>query len=58
MALARAAFGEGILAEEATWQALVLIHKGKGDYHGIGLVEVMQKLVAAILNCWITVSIT
>ena len=28
-------------AEEATWQAVLLIPKGKGDFRGIGLVEVM-----------------
>ena len=34
-------FGEGRLAEEAMCQAVVLIPKGKKDYHGIGLVGVM-----------------
>ena len=52
------AFREGRLAEEATWQAVVLIPKGVKDYRGIGLVEVMWKVVAAILNCRITASIT
>ena len=42
------AFRDGELAEEVTWQAVVLIPKGKGDYRGIGLVEVMWKVVAAI----------
>ena len=32
------------------WQAVFLIPKGKMDYQGIGLVEVMWKVVAAILN--------
>ena len=32
------AFRDGVLAEEATWQAVVLIPKGKKDYRGIGLV--------------------
>ena len=52
------AFREGDLAEEATWQAVVLIPKGKGDYRGISLVEVMWKVVAVILNCRFTSSIT
>ena len=52
------AFRDGDLAEEATWQAVVLIPKGKKDYRGIGLVEVMWKVVAAILYCRFTASIT
>ena len=44
--------------EEATWQAVVRIPKGKADYRGIGLVELMWKVVAAILNCTFTASIT
>ena len=56
--LVQPAFRDGDLAEEATWQAVVLIHKGKKDYQGIGLVEVMWKVVAAIINCRFTASIT
>ena len=37
---------------------MVLNSKGKKDYRGIGLVEVMWKVVAAILNRRLTVSIT
>ena len=40
------------------WQAVVLIPKGKKDYQGIGLVEVMWKVVATILNRHLTASIT
>ena len=50
MDLVQTAFREGELAKEATWQAVVLIPKGKKDYRGIDLVEVMWKVVAAILN--------
>ena len=39
-------------------QAVVLIPKGKGDYRGIGLGEVMWKVVVAIINCHFTASIT
>ena len=52
------AFREGDLAEEATWQVVVLIRKGEKDYQGIGLVEVMWKVVVAILNRRLTASIT
>ena len=37
---------------------MVLIPKEKGDYRGIGLVEVMWKVVAVILNRRFTSSIT
>ena len=52
------AFREGELAEEATLQAVVLIPKGKKDYWGIVLMEVMWKVVTAILNRRFTASIT
>ena len=46
------------MAEEVTWKSLVLILKGGKDYRGIGLVEVMWNVVAAILNRRFTASIT
>ena len=39
-------------------QEVVLITKGKKDYRGIVIVEVMWKVVAAILNLRLTVCIT
>ena len=56
--LVQAAFREGKLAEETTWQAVVLIPKWKKYYRDIVLVEVMWKVVAAILNRRFTTSIT
>ena len=50
-------FGEGRLAEEATWKAVVMLPKGGNDYCGVGLMELMWKLVAAILNRRLTASI-
>ena len=35
--LIQTAFREGELAEKGTWQAVVLITKGKKDYRGFGL---------------------
>ena len=55
--LVQTAFREGELAEETTWQVVVQITKGKNDYQGIGLVEEMWKVVAAILNRRFTASI-
>ena len=37
---------------------VVMIAKGERGYRGIGLMEVMWKVVAAILNLWLTASIT
>ena len=56
--LVQTAFREGELEEESTWQAVVLIPKGKKDYRGIVLIEVMWKVVAVILNRRFTSSIT
>ena len=56
--LVQSAFREGKLAEEATWQVVVLIPKVNTDYRGIGRVEVMWKVVAEIFNLRLTASIT
>ena len=58
MELIQTALREGELAEEAAWQAVVLIPKGGGDYRRIGFVEVIWKVVAVILNHNFTASIT
>ena len=58
MKLIQTAFQEGEMAEEATWQTVVLIPKGRKEYRGIGLVEVMCKVMAAILHCRLMTAIT
>ena len=55
--LAHVAFQEGRMVEEAMWHAVVMITKGGRDYHGIVLLEVVWKVVTAIINCRFTVSI-
>ena len=45
------------MAEEDTWQAVVLAPKGVGNYRGICLVEVVWKVVTVILNRRFTASI-
>ena len=52
------AFRDGFLAEESAWQVVVMILKGRGGYRGIGIVKVIWKVVAAILNCRFTASVT
>ena len=56
--LVKAYFREGRLAEEVTCEAVVLIPKGEGGYHSIGLVEVVWEVVAEIINRRLTTSIT
>ena len=46
------------MSEEAMGQAVVLIPKGRGDYRGIGLMEVVWKVVEVINNQRLTASIT
>ena len=56
--ITQTAFREVELAEEAMWQTVVLIPKGKKEYRGIGLVEVTWKVVAVILHRRLTTAIT
>ena len=54
----QAAFRDGTLAEECTWHTVVLIPKGgSGDFRGIGLVEILWKKVASLLNLQIMTDI-
>ena len=55
--LTQTAFRDGTLAEEATWQTVVLIPKGNGEFRGIGLVEVIWKLLTIILHRRLTTGI-
>ena len=56
--LVQIAFQDGFLAEEAAWQAVILILKWIGGYRGIGLVEVIWNAVAVILDRRFTAAIT
>ena len=58
MELVQLTFQDRVLAEEAAWQAVDLIPKRGGYCCVIGLVEVIWKLVAVILNIRFTASIT
>ena len=58
MCLVPAAFLEGELAEEATWQAVVLIPKEEKDYRGICLVEVMEAVKRQFIIAATTFHIT
>ena len=40
------------------WKTVVLIPKGKGDFRGIGLVEVLWKTITSLLNLRIAAAIS
>ena len=58
VAIVQAAFQDGTLAEELTWQTVILIPKGKGDFQSIVLVKVLWKTIASLLNCRLTSAIS
>ena len=43
-------FEDGVVPEEVAWATMVLLLKVKGKYRGIGLVEVVWKVCAAVAN--------
>ena len=43
-------FRYGRLPVECTWQTVVLIPKGNGEFRGIGLVEFLWKLLLGVIN--------
>ena len=49
--LVKVALQERRIAEEDTWQAVLMIPKGGWDYQGIFPVEVVWKVVTVIRNC-------
>ena len=43
-------FRDGTVSVEIAWSKMVLILKGKGEYMGIGLVEVLCKVFDLVVN--------
>ena len=57
--IVQAEFRSRNMAEEKTWQTVVLISKGgRGDFWGIGLIEVLWKAATSLLNQRLTAAIT
>ena len=55
--LVQVLFRDGTLPVDIVWEKMVLIPKGKGEYRGIGLVEVLWKVCAVVVNCWLNRSV-
>ena len=54
----QAYFRDGTLAKDSTWYTVILIPKGKRELRGIGLVKIIWKAVASLLNHRLTSAIT
>ena len=50
VALIYMAFQEGHIVEECIWKTAMLIPKGHGDLHGIGLVKFLFKTVTGVIS--------
>ena len=48
--MAQMALWEGLLLVELTWNTMILLLKGQGEYGRIGLVDVIWKIIASIIN--------
>ena len=58
LSLMKLAFCEGRLPVALTWTTMVLIPKGGGYYRGIGILEVIWKVCASIMNNQLRSAIT
>ena len=50
VSMAQLNFQEGIISAELIWTTMILLPKGKGEYRGISLVEVIWKMISTIIN--------
>ena len=49
--LVQVMFRDRTMPVEIAWSKMVLVPKGKGDYRGTGLLEVLCKVFAVVVNC-------
>ena len=49
--LVQVIFRDKTVPEEISWAIMVLLPKGKEEYMGIGLVEVLRKVWSVVVNC-------
>ena len=50
-------FKDGVVPEEVAWSTMILFMKGRGEYWGIGLVEVVWKVCATVVNFRLKMSV-
>ena len=49
---------DGVVPEEVTWVTMVFLPNGRWGYWGIGLVEVVWKVCASVVNCGLNRSVS
>ena len=49
--LVQVTFRDRMVPDEITWLMMVLLPKRKGEYRGIGIVEVLWKVCSVVVNC-------
>ena len=49
---------DGVVTEEVAWEIMVFLPKGRGEYWEIGLVEMVWKVFATVVNCRLKRSVT
>ena len=49
--LVQVIFRDKTVPEDISWAIMVLLPKGKEEYMGIGLVEVLRKVWSVVVNC-------
>ena len=49
--IAQLMFRDGTVPVEIAWTKMALVLKGEGDYRDIGLLEVLWKVYAVVINC-------
>ena len=46
-------FRDGTVPVEIVWAKMVITPKWKREYRGIGLVDILWKVCAVVINCWL-----
>ena len=55
--IVQVALGDENMPDEEAWETMVLLLKGKEDYWGIDLVEVLWKVCSVVVNCHLKSSV-
>ena len=49
---------EQVVPQEVAWETVIFFPKGRREYWGVGLVEVVWKICAKVVNCCLKSSVT